>query len=156
MFGVLMLFYACSSNDEPEAPKEKLEPTFHRGDSLALVNIYKAADGDNWRNGKWDLNDFMTWSGVSAYLDTVHNEYRVCELYIRATSEAHGTLSPSLGDLTELRSLIFTDAANIKGQIPPAYRQVHLEAAPRPNIIPLKNRGINDFHRGYPRDFLLK
>ena len=118
LFGVLMLFYACSSNDEPEVPKAKPEPRLSKVDSLALVKIYQAADGDNWRNGKWDLNDFMTWSGVSAYLDTVHNEYRVCELYIRATSEAHGTLSPSLGDLTELRSLIFTDGANIKGRIP--------------------------------------
>ena len=85
---------------------------------MALVKIYQAADGDNWRNGKWDLKNFMTWNGVCVFLDTICNEYRVCELYIRATSEAHGTLSPSLGDLTELRYLVFTDAANITGQIP--------------------------------------
>ena len=118
LLGGLITLYACNSNDEPELPKVKPEPRLSKVDSLALVKIYQTADGDNWKNGKWNLKDFKTWTGISAYLDTIHNEYRVFELYVRATSEAHGTLSPSLGELTELRYLTFTDANNITGEIP--------------------------------------
>lgn len=116
LFGLLMLFYACSSNDEPEVPKAKPEPRLSKVDSLALVKIYQAADGDNWPSPWEDLNDPYTWKGGSLALDTAANEYRVVAFWLGA-GEAHGTISPHIGDLTELRILQIS-GKNLTGEIP--------------------------------------
>lgn len=116
LFGVLMLFYACSSNDEPEVPKAKPEPRLSKVDSLALVKIYQAADGDNWLAPWEDLNDPYTWKGGATALDTVANEYRVVAFWLYA-GEAHGVISPYIGNLTELVELQIT-GKNLTGEIP--------------------------------------
>lgn len=116
LLGGLMTFYACNSNDEPELPKEKPEPRLSKVDSLALVKIYQAADGDNWLAPWKDLNDPYTWKGGATALDTVANEYRVVAFWLYA-GEAHGVISPYIGDLTELVELQIT-GKNLTGEIP--------------------------------------
>lgn len=116
LLGGLMTFYACSSNDEPELPKEKPEPRLSKVDSLALVKIYQAADGDNWLAPWEDLNDPYTWKGGATALDTVANEYRVVAFWLYA-GEAHGIISPYIGNLTELVELQIT-GKNLTGEIP--------------------------------------
>lgn len=117
LFG--MLFYACSSNDEPEVPltpPEKTKPTFNEADSLALVEIYKQGDGTNWWS-QWDLNDIMTWGGTGWAI--VENEYRCVELFMITKSRGNGTISPKIG---ELEYLVKFDAAGntLSGEIPTA------------------------------------
>lgn len=97
---------SCSSDDEPAPlPQEPPEPTMNVSDSLALVEIYKAADGDNWAV-TWDLTDIQTWGGVTVAYDSVHNEYRVVALEVNQNSHEHaqGYLSERVGDLTYLMS----------------------------------------------------
>ena len=116
LLGSFLSFYACSSHDEPETPQEKPEPRLNKQDSLALVKIYQAADGDNWQWPWADINDPYTWKGGYVYLDTVANEYRVYDFSIYA-GEANGVISPYIGDLTELRYLTIT-GENLYGEIP--------------------------------------
>lgn len=113
--GSFFAFNACSS-DEPKLPQEKPEPRLNKKDSLALVKIYQAADGDNWQFPWEDINDPNTWKGGSVCLDTVANEYRVYDFSIYA-GEANGVISPYIGDLTELRYLLIT-GNNLHGEIP--------------------------------------
>lgn len=97
---------SCSSDDEPAPlPQEPPEPTMNVSDSLALVEIYKAADGDNWAV-TWDLTDIQTWGGVTVAYDSAHNEYRVVALEVNQNSHEHaqGYLSERVGDLTYLMS----------------------------------------------------
>ena len=105
--GLLSVFFSCSSDDGPAVPTERPEPTLNASDSLALVDIYKAADGDNWYV-PWDLTDWRTWGGVSAIYDSVNNEYRVIELVINQNSnpEAQGYVSSRVGDLPYLMALV--------------------------------------------------
>lgn len=112
MFSVLSLlcimagFSACS-DDEPAGPVERPAPTLNASDSLALVDIYKAADGDHWFV-PWDLHDIYTWGGVGAAYDSVHNEYRVVYLMINQNSspnpQGHVSLE-RVGDLPYLMML---------------------------------------------------
>ena len=101
--GLLSVFFSCSSDDGPAVPTERPEPTMNASDSLALTDIYKAADGDNW-GVTWDLTDWYTWGGVTAAYDSVNNEYRVIGLVINqdARREAQGYISPRVGDLPYL------------------------------------------------------
>ena len=73
-------------------------------DSLALVAIYNAADGANWKEDKvWDLTKPMdNWSGV-----TLNAERRVSVLKITAsgTIPSAWELPAAIGDLTELTDL---------------------------------------------------
>ena len=115
LFGSILSFFACTSHDESMVI-EKPTPVLNKGDSLALVRIYQAADGDNWQYPWEKINDPHTWKGGFVYLDTVANEYRVYSFWIYA-GEAYGTISPHIGDLTELVELGIT-GKNLAGEIP--------------------------------------
>ena len=104
--GLLSTFFSCSSDDEPAVPTERPEPTLNASDSLALVDIYKAADGDNWYV-PWDLTDWRTWGGAGAVYDSVNNEYRVVQIIINQNSPStpHGYISDRVCDLPYLMRL---------------------------------------------------
>jgi Leucine-rich repeat (LRR) protein len=68
-------------------------------DSLALVDFYNAGGG-NWdKTGTWLEGPINTWAGV-----VVDTNGRVTELSTEGSFPV-GTVSPSLGELTELQSL---------------------------------------------------
>ena len=77
-------------------------------DSLALVAIYNAADGANWKADRvWDLNKPMNeWYGI-----TLNADGRVSGIKILAkTIEKEWTMPAEIGDLTELTDLRFNSA----------------------------------------------
>ena len=91
----------------PEEPKE-IEPWFNPTDSLIALEVWKQAGGPGWRV-KWDPQDIMTWLGTGWYVDEETKECRLWHLYINFPPDESvvGTLSPKLGELTELRCAFF-------------------------------------------------
>ncbi len=84
-------------------------------DSLALVAIYEAGDGANWLNtSTWLTDSIDKWEGV------VVTGGRVTELYFNQMNFGGngGTLSPKIGQLTELTRFEIQDAPNLSGSIP--------------------------------------
>ena len=80
-------------------------------DSLALVALYNATDGSNWKNS-WDLStDISTWYGVTIK----ENAVAVLNLYDNNLS---GTIPPEIGNLTQLITLYLYEN-NLSGTIPP-------------------------------------
>ena len=94
----------------------KLEPVFNlrQLDSLALVAVYNAAKGENWKSGRvWDLSTPMDgWYGVKL------TEGRVTSLNL-----ANGTITEAweipaeIGELTELTNLRFIND-KVSGSFP--------------------------------------
>ncbi|MDP4276347.1 MAG: T9SS type A sorting domain-containing protein [Bacteroidota bacterium] len=88
-------------------------------DSLTLVDIYKAAGGPNWGSqGNWLTTEpLRNWSGVTMSGD------RVTELSFKDNNMT-GTMSPSIGNLTELTRLDFNGndnpvkIMNVQGTVP--------------------------------------
>jgi Leucine-rich repeat (LRR) protein len=70
-------------------------------DSLALVDIYNAAGGPTWTNQmNWLTGPVSSWGGVTVSAN------RVTNLGLQGNNMS-GTLSPSIGQLTELTQLVF-------------------------------------------------
>ena len=83
-------------------------------DRAALVALYEATDGENWRtNTNW-LTDapLGEWHGVTTYTDG-----RVAWLFLGA-NELSGPIPPELGRLTSLAELELSGNA-LHGSIPP-------------------------------------
>lgn len=82
----LLSLFSCSSEDP--VPQPLPEPTLNASDSLVLTELYKAFEGEKWAppGMGWDLTDIHTWGGVSAVLDSVHNEYRVFKVILNQPS----------------------------------------------------------------------
>lgn len=103
----LLSICSCSSDSDPDpVPQGPPPPHLYEQDSLALVEIWKAGAGEYWTT-KWDLNDFMTWGGVSGVVSNPEtNEHRVVALKINSPGEELvANLSPEIVKLTELRYL---------------------------------------------------
>ena len=102
------LMQACSSEDTPTVPEEpkEIEPWFNPTDSLIALEVWKQAGGAGWKV-EWDPQDIMTWLGTGWYVDEETKECRLWHLYINFPPDESvvGTLSPKLGELTELRIL---------------------------------------------------
>ena len=94
---------------------QKALPLGHRSDSLALVAIYNAGDGANWKEERrWDLTTPITeWDGVKL------TEGRVTSLAITAQGviSKNWTLPRDIGYLTELTVLKFNQC-KLTGEIP--------------------------------------
>ena len=92
------------------------------GERVALVALYNATDGDNWKDNTNWLSDrpLGEWHGVSTK-STVRGE-RVRSLNLQV-NDLSGTLPPELGYLSELETLFILSSGNsdkqIKGPIPP-------------------------------------
>ena len=83
-------------------------------DRQALIALYDATDGENWRNDTNWLSDAPTgeWSGV-----TTNAEGRVIELDLDG-NQLSGEIPPELGNLANLERL-FLDGNQLSGEIPP-------------------------------------
>ncbi|MDW7694689.1 leucine-rich repeat domain-containing protein [Flammeovirgaceae bacterium SG7u.111] len=88
---------------------ESIEPS-RRLDSLVLVDMYYALDGENWPdNNKWDFSTPIdSWAGIY-FLGT--ND-RVDRLYLWESFE-YGKISRSIGFLEELRDLRISYAQHL-------------------------------------------
>ncbi len=84
-------------------------------DSLALVDLYNSTDGPNWyiKDG-WLSGPVSTWFRVY-----VENN-RVVQLYFNFDNNLNGTLPASLGNLSELYTLVI-DYNKISGTIPSSF-----------------------------------
>jgi Leucine-rich repeat (LRR) protein len=93
------------------------------GERAALIALYNAADGDNWRdNSGWKGNNNEpdgfsqigsenSWQGITVSGDHVTRIFLCC-------NDLTGTLPPELEDLTQLQELsLFTN--ELSGSIPP-------------------------------------
>ncbi len=78
----------------------------------ALVELYKATDGDNWKDNTNWLSDkpLNEWYGVTAYNGIVTGIYPV-------DNNLNGTIPEEIGNLKNLTSLILRDN-NLTGKIP--------------------------------------
>lgn len=90
-------------------------PLGHRSDSLALVAVYNAGDGANWKEERrWDLTTPISqWDGVKL------TDGRVTSLAITAQGviSKNWTLPHDIGYLTELTVLKFNQC-KLTGEIP--------------------------------------
>lgn len=101
----------------------RIMPAAVKKDSLALIAIYNAADGDNWKknddgSSKWDFNKpIYEWD----YVKTDAESGRVTSLAITAKDviSTPWELPSAIGDLTELTNLRF-NGQKVTGQIPAA------------------------------------
>lgn len=97
-------------------------------DREALVALYNATDGPNWRsNGNWlSERPLSEWSGVTA------TNGRVTRLVLH-DNRLTGTIPSGLGNLTNLQSLSL-DGNQLTGTIPPRagqHRQPSVAVSPR-------------------------
>jgi HYR domain/GEVED domain/Domain of unknown function DUF11/Secretion system C-terminal sorting domain/Leucine rich repeat len=82
-------------------------------DSLSLVDVYNSMGGANWVN-KWDLSKSMnTWIGVAT-------DSNGCVLAL-TPSELVGNLSPSIGNLSQLKYMRLGGSQAITGTIPNSF-----------------------------------
>lgn len=84
-----------------------------QSDSLALVAIHEALNGDDWHSWRqWDLNQPMkTWHGITL------NENGCVDIININRVGMSGTLVPEIGDLSEIRRIRLPNN-NISGPIP--------------------------------------
>ena len=82
-------------------------------DSLALVALYKATNGDNWKNNSgWLTDSVYKWYGIS-----LNDNGKVINIDLH-TNNLIGTLPPQIGELNKLQMLILR-YNYLSGGIPP-------------------------------------
>ena len=109
-------------------PREELTPrdnstsvtALTKSDRAALVALYNATDGPNWRNNTNWLSDepLDTWEGV-----TTDDRGRVIQLHL-VEQRLNGQLPVELGDLTRLKWLNIARNPDLTGDIPPEMAQL--------------------------------
>jgi len=113
---VTILFSSVSCSKDTPLIEEKT-PVLSIQDSLILVDMFHEMGGPGWRYyDKWDLKRPVSeWKGVT--LKLVDNSIRVSELWFYGINEIIGTLTPKIGDLSELESLSLA-GKQLTGPIP--------------------------------------
>lgn len=88
-----------------------------REDSLALVSLYNALDGDGWTRSNYWLSDqpVSRWAGVTVARSG--GQPRVVALQLGANN-LRGTLPAAIGDLTALESLRLQYNRELTGTLP--------------------------------------
>jgi len=91
-------------------------------DSLSLVSLYKATNGNNWsgsgRSDKfpWDLaKPLSQWAGVE--IENINGEMRVTALDLSSVSGMKGSIPNEIGYLSELKELQLA-ADELVGEVP--------------------------------------
>lgn len=117
---LLLLFMAISCSKAEPANESIVAPVpSNCTDSLTLVRLYNALDGNYWKaNGKevgWELaRPISEWYGVT--LEEINGEMRVVTLFLNGLG-LDGEIPSEIGLLTELRTLDLK-YNSIKGEIP--------------------------------------
>lgn len=83
-------------------------------DSLALVAIYRALGGADWKYSFWTKSPLRYWEGVQ--LTTIDGIQRVTSLELHG-NQVKGQIPAHIKMLTELRRLLLTDSHNLTGSI---------------------------------------
>ena len=109
-------------------PREELTPrdnstavtALTKSDRAALVALYNATDGPNWRNSANWLSEepLDTWEGV-----TTDDRGGVIQLHL-VEQRLNGQLPAEMGDLTRLRWLNIARNPDLTGDIPPEMAQL--------------------------------
>lgn len=137
-----LLFVAFSScKKETDAIYDPLSgpPRLNIQDSIAIVDLWKKADGPNWVI-KWDLKNIYTWGGAGVRLDKEKNEYRIVQLIINLPEAPNvkGEISSSLGELTELEWFQVA-GVGITGKIPASVKNLK-----KMRFFKIQHTGIRD------------
>ena len=100
----------CGTDEGDETTDEGDETP----DKAALVALYEATDGDNWKNNTHWLSDrpLSEWHGV-----TTDDNGRVTSLTLSG-NQLNGSIPPELGNLTNLQYL-WLHGNQLSGSIPP-------------------------------------
>ena len=98
---------------------QEMAPLSRQTDSLALVAIYNASTGANWKSDRvWDLTKAMDDANNKWYGVTLNSEGRVTILKLLGnTITAEWELPTDIADLTELTELRI-NSCSLKGTIP--------------------------------------
>lgn len=122
---VILMMASCSKenlpNGEPTTgtPETTESEIFNfipstRNDSLALVSIYKALDGTNWKFSNWTRTPIRYWEGVE--LTEIDGQKRVTSVKLYG-NRLKGELPVKIKMLTELRKLVIAQSDFVKGRI---------------------------------------
>jgi len=105
------------------SPVKKVQAQVAEQDSLALLAIYNALDGENWTFWRaWRGNfSVASWSGVT--VEEIPGEgMRVTRLNLWRNGMT-GELPDEMGDLTYLKEINFNEN-NITGNIPESFKNL--------------------------------
>lgn len=121
---VMLLLASCSKENpidqEPEPSSKPTEVTTSdftpstKNDSLALVAMYNALDGTNWKFSKWTKTPLRYWDGVEMTKIDGQNRVTSVKLY---GDKLKGELPSDIKMLTELRKLVVAQSDFVKGTI---------------------------------------
>ncbi|MEG1617028.1 MAG: hypothetical protein RR202_03955 [Bacteroidales bacterium] len=111
------LFFSCQKELNSIIHEENQENTIsiNKNDKLSIKAIYNALNGENWEQ-PWDLNDSITWKGVTIAYDYSIGEYRIISLTLTDPGIG-GYIPDSIKLMTELR-LFQIQGKNVKGSLP--------------------------------------
>ncbi|MGL4994109.1 MAG: leucine-rich repeat domain-containing protein [Bacteroidales bacterium] len=85
-------------------------------DSLALVEIRNALNGDNW-NKKWDLStNVSSWVGVG--MSEIQDVRRVVTVWFAASNNVEGEFPKAFSKLSALGGIQFVNESKLTGSIP--------------------------------------
>lgn len=120
---VTAVLFGCAGSDglldglpsqtRGEGAPEELTPSL-RNDSLALVAVYDALGGKEWKSTYWKRTPLRFWEGVK--LGVVNNEKRVVSLELYG-NDLKGELPKEIGMLTELKKLKIGQSDKLVGPI---------------------------------------
>lgn len=116
----LSLLFSCQKELETFDPPKKQENVIciNKNDKLAIKAIYNALDGKNWEI-PWDLNDSITWKGVTIAFESNSQEYRIIHLSL-TDKKLNGYIPDSIKLMTELR-LFQIEGKQVKGSLPEGF-----------------------------------
>jgi hypothetical protein len=126
ILGLFNLMPAPPSNGNlgPPIPETKVDPLVEKFQRAILQQFYTDTNGAFWRNStRWmTAAPICTWHGI----ECADNDGYVTKIFL-ARNNLDGTLTPSLGNLTNLRHMDLSNN-NIHGTIPPQIAELnHLQ-----------------------------
>ena len=121
----------CANNDNVCFP---INEECRLQDSLALIAIYNATDGDNWTR-KWDLSlPIDEWRGIGVNevgcVTCIELEWVLgCDPVWAGGNNLVGTIPPEIGNFGSLEGLFMSGNSGLVGSIPPEIGNlVHLKS----------------------------
>lgn len=120
---LVVIFWVVTSCKEEHIPSPIPPPPtkpvyiMHKGDSLAMVDIYNKINGKENLPG-WDLKDWYTWGGVTVAILPGTNTIRVTQINLGCNYD--GVLSEKVGDL-EILQIFSIYGKGLRGTLPESF-----------------------------------